>query len=140
MARPRRRTATAPAHHLILDSGAVIALARHDPRARAILATAREAGVEVSIPAVVIAETVRGSAKDASVNQVIKAVGEVRPTGEAGGRIAGALLGATGSTSTLDALVVATVIEHGGGVVLTGDPDDLGPLAGDHPEVVIHPL
>jgi len=28
----------------------------------------------------------------------------------------------------------------GGGVLLTGDPDDLRYLADGHPEVVVHPL
>jgi hypothetical protein len=56
------------------------------------------------------------------------------------GRTAGALLGAARSTSTVDALVVAAAIELGGGVVLTGDPDDLDPLASGHPEVVIAAL
>lgn len=140
MARSRRRVKTPPPQRLILDSGAVIALSRNDPRARAALAAAREAGAEVSIPAVVIAETVRGSAKDAPVNRVIRAVGEVSPAGETTGRTAGALLGSARSTSTVDALVVAAAIELGGGAVLTGDPDDLDPLASRHPEVVITPL
>ncbi|MCB0987018.1 MAG: PIN domain-containing protein [Acidimicrobiales bacterium] len=137
MARSRRRTQAPPPQRLILDSGAVIALSRNDLRARATLAAAREAGVEVSIPSVVVAETVRGSAKDAKVNRVIKSVGEVTAADERTGRGAGALLGAARSTSAVDALVVASAIELGGGVVLTGDPDDLELLAGGHPEVVI---
>ncbi|MGB6057249.1 MAG: type II toxin-antitoxin system VapC family toxin [Microthrixaceae bacterium] len=135
-----RRTKTAPPQRLILDSGAVIALSRNDMRARATLAAAREAGVEIFIPSVVVAETVRGSAKDASVNRVIRAVGQVTAVDEGTGRVAGALLGSTQSTSTIDALVVASMIDLGGGVVLTGDPGDLGPLAGGHPEVVIRAL
>lgn len=94
MARSRRRTQAPPPQRLILDSGAVIALSRNDLRARATLAAAREAGVEVSIPSVVVAETVRGSAKDAKVNRVIKSVGEVTAADERTGRGAGALLGA----------------------------------------------
>jgi len=140
MARTRRRTQTPPPQRLILDSGAVSALSRNELRARATLAAAREAGVEVSIPSVVIAETVRGSAKDAKVNRVIKSVGEVTAPDEDTGRVAGALLGAARSTSTIDALVVASAIELGGGVVLTGDPEDLVLLAEGHPEVVISPL
>jgi len=140
MARSRRRTQAPPPQRLTLDSGAVIALSRNDQRARATLAAAWEAGVEVAIPSVVVAETVRGSAKDASVNRVIKSVGEVTAADEDTGRVAGALLGAAHSTSTVDALVVASAIELGGGVVLTGDPDDLEPLADGHPEVVITAL
>lgn len=140
MARSRRRTQAPPPQRLILDSGAVIALSRNDNWARATLAAAWEAGVEVAIPSVVVAETVRGPAKDASVNRVIKSVDEVIAAGEDAGRVAGALLGVARSTSTVDALVVASAIELGGGVVLTGDPDDLEPLAGGHPEVVIRAL
>jgi predicted nucleic acid-binding protein len=138
MARTRRTHA--PPLRLILDSGAVIALSRNDGRARSALAAAYEVGASVSIPSVVVAETVRGAARDASVNRVINAVGQVVTVDEATGRIAGALLGATKSTSTIDAIVVSTAIAAGGAVVLTGDPDDLRLLAANHDDVLIQPL
>ena len=140
MARRRRRTQDPPPQRLILDAGAVIALSRADPRARAVLAGAREARIQVSIPSVVVAETVRGVAADAPVNRVLKAIGEVDAANEAIGRTAGRLLGEAGSSATVDAVVVATAVEAGGAVVLTGDPDDLGLLAVDHREVVIEAL
>jgi predicted nucleic acid-binding protein len=37
----------------------------------------------------------------------------------------------------IDALVVATAIRLGGGVIVTHDPDDLGRLASRHPTVSI---
>lgn len=138
MAKRTRRQA--PPQRLILDSGAVIALSRSDTRARAALAAALEADAEVSIPAVVVAETVRGVAADAPVNRIVKAVGEVDLVDEPVGRVAGRLLGDAGSSSTVDAIVVATAIEAGGAVVLTGDPDDLGALATEHPEVIVEAL
>lgn len=140
MARSRRRTQAPPPQRLILDSGAVIALSRNDQRARAVLTAARKAGVEVVILSVVVAETVRGSARDASVNRVVKAVGEVAVASEKTGRTAGALLGAARSDATIDALVVASAIELGGAVVLTSDLGDLAPLAANHREVKISPL
>lgn len=140
MARTHRRVRAASHQRLILDSGAVIALSRNDIHARAALAAAREVGAKVSIPAVVVAETVRGTAKDARVNRIIKSVGDVDTTDEASGRIAGALLGSTKSDQTIDALVVASAIQAGGGVILTGDPDDLCILAGEHPGVLIQEL
>jgi hypothetical protein len=94
----------------------------------------------VSIPSVVVAETVRGVAADAPVNRVLKAVGEVDAADEAIGRTAGRLLGDAGSSSTVDAVVVATAVEAGGAVVLTGDPDDLSVLATGHREVVVEAL
>jgi predicted nucleic acid-binding protein len=39
----------------------------------------------------------------------------------------------------VDALVVATAIRLGGGVILTHDPGDLDALAADHPQVWIVP-
>ena len=138
MAKRSRRQA--PPQRLILDSGAVIALSRSDTRARAALTAALEADAEVSIPAVVVAETVRGVAADAPVNRIVKAVGEIDLVDEPIGRVAGQLLGKADSTSTVDAIVVATAIEAGGAVVLTGDPDDLGALAGGHRQVVIEAL
>jgi predicted nucleic acid-binding protein len=136
----KRRRTQAPPQRLILDAGAVIALSRTDLRARAALAAAVEAGAEVSVPSVVVAETVRGVAADAPVNRVLKAIGEVDAANEAIGRTAGRLLGEAGSSATVDAVVVATAVEAGGAVVLTGDPDDLGSLAVDHREVVIEAL
>jgi predicted nucleic acid-binding protein len=139
VARRRRRTQDPP-QRLILDAGAVIALSRADQRARAVLATAREARVEVSIPSVVVAETVRGTAADAPVNRVLEAVGEVDAADEAIGRTAGRLVGEAGSSATVDAVVVATALEAGGAIVLTGDPDDLSALANGNREVVIEAL
>lgn len=134
------RRSEAPPQRLILDAGAVIALSRSDARARAVLAAAVEAGADVSIPAVVVAETVRGVATDAPVNRVVKAVGEVDVVTEAIGRTAGRLLGDAGSNSTVDAIVVAAAVEAAGAVILTGDPSDLGALATRHREVVVQAL
>ncbi len=136
----KRRRTQAPPERLILDAGAVIALSRADVRARAALAAALEAGADISIPAVVVAETVRGVAADAPVNRIVKAVGEVSVADERLGRTAGRLLGEAGSDSTIDALVVASAVEAGGAVILTGDPEDLRALSGDRPGVVIQAL
>jgi predicted nucleic acid-binding protein len=125
---------------LILDSGAVIALSRGDQRARAFLARAQELGTPIEIPVVVLAETVRGGPRDASVSRVLKAVGSVPVAREIHGRIAGQLLGAARSAATVDALVVAQAVEAGGAHILTGDREDLERLAIPHPEVWIHPL
>ena len=135
-----RRAGPQASQRLILDSGAVIALARGDQRARAFLARAQEMGTPVEIPVVVLAETMRGGPRDAPVNRVLKAVGAVPTAHEVHGRIAGQLLGAARSASTVDALVVAQAVAAEGGHILTGDREDLERLAASHPEVWIHPL
>jgi predicted nucleic acid-binding protein len=94
----------------------------------------------IEIPVVVVAETIRGGPRDAPIHRILKAVGSVPETREAHGRTAGRLLGVARSASTIDALVVAHAVEAGGGQILTGDPDDLAPLAAPHPEVWIQSL
>ncbi|HEX2038235.1 MAG TPA: PIN domain-containing protein [Acidimicrobiales bacterium] len=140
MARPAKKPG-APALRLILDSGAVLALARHDVRARAALAAAWEAGAEVVLPAVVVAETVRGNGpRGAAVNRVVAAAGDVAELDEATARLAGVLLARAGSSATVDALVVAEAVARGGGVILTGDADDLRRLAGPHQRVLVQAI
>lgn len=138
MARARKEDHSA--HRLILDSGAVIALARGDRRAFTFLALSLEFRALVEIPVVVVAETIRGGPRDAPINRLLKTIGSVPETREIHGRTAGKLLAAARSAHTVDALVVAHAVEGGGAHILTGDPDDLERLAAQHPEVVIHSL
>lgn len=138
MARTRRRQAQAPPLRLILDSGAVIAWSRGDVRARALLTRALELGLDIRIPVVVLAEILRGGARDALVHRVRNAV-DVFPTDEATARLAGALLGRTGGTNTVDALVAAEAVIVGADL-LTGDAADLRALLGDHRRVTVIPL
>ena len=120
---------------LVLDSGAIIALARNDARARSVLQAAWEAGAKVSVPVVVLAETVRGRPDDAPVNRIIKAIGDFIHVTQQDGRTAGHLLGDTKMSSTIDAIVVACTDRTGGGSILTGDPNDLRRLA-EHNESI----
>ena len=138
MARTSRRQAQVAAQRLILDSGAVIAWARGDARVRAMLTRALELGLDVRIPVAVLAETLRGGPSDAPVHRVRNAV-DVFPTGESTGRLAGALLGRTGGTNTVDALVAAEAITTTADV-LTGDVDDFEVLLAEHPNVSVIPL
>jgi predicted nucleic acid-binding protein len=139
MAHRRRRSQAQTAAPLILDSGAVIALARGDQRARAFVDRALETGAELLIPSVVIAETVRGRGpRDAPVNRVLTAVDSVLVADESAGRTAGALLGRARSSETIDALVVGNAIQLGGGRILTSDPDDMRQLARGAAGISIH--
>ena len=77
---------------------------------------------------------------DEHIDQVLaRRFAKVVTTGVRIARIAGHLLARHGAGSELavDALVVATAIRFGGGLVLTHDPTDLGALAADHPNVAI---
>ncbi|MEA2024894.1 MAG: PIN domain-containing protein [Actinomycetota bacterium] len=135
MARTRR---SHPAKRLILDSGAVIGLSRGNHAVGAFLRRSIELDVPVEIPVVVLAETVRGTRRDAPIDRVLKAIGEVPDTTAAVGRRAGRLLGETQTSATIDALIVAHAIEVGGGAILTSDPTDFRRLSETYPEVEIH--
>lgn len=121
---------------LVLDSGAVIALAAGNERARRFMRRAAGDRALVLIPVVVVAEVTRGGPRDASVNRIIKAVDEIVPISEPLAREAGRLLGASQlSGATVDALVVATAARREPTIILTGDVGDIGALAAGYAHV-----
>ena len=119
---------------LILDSGAIIGWSRADPEVRELLRLAMARNLELWVPVVVLAETLRGGPRDAAVNRVLKSTG-TRPTDAGIGRLAGRLLGRTGSRNTAGALVAAEAMQVPGSAVLTSDPDDLTALLSDSPYI-----
>ena len=134
----RSRSGTALTHQrLVLDSGALIAWSRGEKRARGLIARALQLRTRIVVPAVVVAETFRGTPRDAPIHRVLKAVSSIAATTVAEARLAGTLLGAAGSSSTIDALVVAHALLGGGGRILTSDPTDLEHLSAHLPSVVI---
>jgi predicted nucleic acid-binding protein len=121
---------------LILDSGAIIALAAGSERARHFLQRAARERVLAVIPAVVIAETTRGGPRTARVHRVIKAVDEVALITEAVAREAGRLLAAARlANATIDALVVAMAACREPTIILTGDVDDIRASAARYRQV-----
>lgn len=126
---------------LILDSGAVLSLASGQPRARGFVERALRERTLLVIPAVVLAETTRGSARDARVNRVVKAVRDITPVNEQTARAAGRLLAAADvGNATVDALIVAEAVLDGPTLILTGDLVDITALAADHPHVRVYSI
>jgi len=100
--------------------------------------SAERRGEPVRVPSAVLVELYRGAGTDEAIDRVLKrGFARVVTTGVRVARIAGHLLAVAGrdSESAVDALVVATAVRLGGGLVLTHDPDDLELLAADHPNV-----
>jgi len=114
---------------LILDSGGVSFLAKRDQDAvAAIRALVRVGTWPPLVPSVVLAESTTGRQhNDAAVNRLLKTcdVREDLPASLA--RRAGELRHLAERGSAVDAVVVASA--EPGGVVLTGDIEDLGALA-----------
>lgn len=130
------------ARRLILDSGAIFALAELDPRARAALRLARELKMRVTAPTVTVAETIRGSGpRDANVNRILNRV-DIPDITEARARLAGRLLARPGAEDkTVDALVVAEALANPEGAdILTADPEDMHLLAEGTPQIKIRSI
>lgn len=131
---------------LILDSEALSALARprDDPgrheRVRAAARVAQRRWEPVRVPSAVLLELYRGGGRDETIDAELgRGYARVVTTGVRIARTAGHLLAAIGAGSELavDALVVATAIRLGGGLILTHDPVDLRRLAARHANVVV---
>lgn len=114
---------------LVLDSGGVSFLAKRNQEAiAAIRALVRDGSWPPLVPSVVLAEVVTGRQhSDATVNRLLKTcdVREDLPTSLA--RRAGELRHLARKGSAVDAVVVASA--EPGGVVLSGDVEDLSALA-----------
>lgn len=147
MARHQRRgqVSTGLTDLLVLDAEGVSKAAVNDRSVQAWLERARELDADVVLSAVTLAEVMRGVARDAGCNRVVKAA-DVWPADEPLARRAGRLLGTAGSDATIDALVAATALAAGertGGVhciVLTSDPGDLAALLSDQRGVRVVPV
>jgi predicted nucleic acid-binding protein len=118
------------AQRLILDSGALTALAAgHPGLVRWVFAATRK-GVILGIPAPVLAETTTGRQADAGVNRVIPSGQSILPTTDAIARLAGNLrFQAKRPDATVDALIVATAMLLRRTILLTDDISDIRLLA-----------
>lgn len=144
MARARRRGGrpSGLTDLLVLDADGVSKAASHDASVQAWLERARELDADVVVSAATVTEVVRGEARDARVDRVLKAV-DVHPVDEPLARRAGHLLGAANSAETIDALVAATAVglldsdQPGQArcVLLTSGPRDLRALLAGWPAV-----
>jgi predicted nucleic acid-binding protein len=131
---------------LVLDSEAVSALARsrhntiRHQRVRAAMRSAHGRNVPVRIPSAVLVALYRDRGTDEAIDGVLgRGFAQVVTTGVRMARIAGHLLAdaGAGSEMAIDALVVATAIRFGGGMVVTHDPTDIRLLAAGHPNVSV---
>lgn len=135
---------------IVLDSAGLDALASARPPVafRALLREAWERQRDVVVPAIVCAEVCRTAARTRAVEAAVSrhdgTVGE-RPlvrivdTTFDLARSVGAILARSraGSADIVDAHVVAIAARHGGGLVVTSDPDDIVRLADAVPEARI---
>jgi predicted nucleic acid-binding protein len=111
-----------------------------EERARAISRRALRERAERVVPVAVLAEVYRGDATDARIDRLF--VSGVRRAGLdlRTVRVAGRLRARARVGSAIDAIVVATAVRLGGGVVATSDPEDMQALAADYANVTVWSL
>lgn len=119
------------------DAGMLIALERRKPRATEAFRAIIRRGLLPVVPAVVYAEWWRGRS---DVREEILAAVIVEDMPPSLCRAAGEALGAVRGSSLADAVVMASAALRGGGVVYTGDIDDLGRLQRHFPTVRVLPV
>jgi predicted nucleic acid-binding protein len=132
-----------------LDAEAFNALAGPDSvrkqRVRRILRAAQQLGRDVLVPSLVLAELYRGRGHNQLVDACLareQASLDSRDTDRHLARIVGGVLAAAnaGSALIVDAHVVAVAVEAGGGVIVTGDADDLNRLSAPYHHIVVETL
>jgi len=135
---------------LVLGAEAVNALLdpRHpaERKVRRAMEAARRLRRDVAIATGTLAELYRGAGRNQALDALLaRESGDgllLRDTDRSLARLIGALLAEAGAGSALlaDAQPIAVAVEAGGGIVQTGDPDDLTRLAAPYRTVVIEPL
>ena len=114
-----------PPTAVVLDSGALIAFERGDARMRALVREAVRAGVRLVLPAGVLGQVWRGSARQAPLRGLVKGpTTSVAVLDQVLAEAAGVLCARSGTSDVLDASVVL-VARRERAVVVTSDVDDL---------------
>lgn len=113
---------------LTLDTGALIALERGDPRLRALLRRATEHALMIAVPSGVVAQAWRGGARQARIAALLNDPRvEVTALDDLTARAVGITCGRTGTSDIVDAHV-ALVARQRSHAVVTTDPDNVARL------------
>lgn len=112
---------------LVYDTGTLLAAERRNPEDfLALHDELTAAHIRPIVPVVVLAQAWRGGPQH-QISRVLKGC-DILPSDQRTGRAAGVACGASGTSDVVDAIVVATAVQHQASVV-TSDPDDLTHLA-----------
>lgn len=111
---------------IVYDTGALLAAERRNPDFLALHDELTAAHIRPIVPVVVLAQAWRGGPQH-QISRVLKGC-DILADDVRTGRAAGVACGASGTSDVVDAIVVATAVQHQAAVV-TSDPDDLTRLA-----------
>jgi predicted nucleic acid-binding protein len=107
---------------LVLDAGALIALERSDRRVVALITLGRRGGAELVTVAPVVGQVWRDGSRQVHLSRALPMI-DVLPVDLGSAQSAGELMGETGGSDVVDALVAMVV--RPGDQVLTSDSRDL---------------
>ncbi|GAC1541090.1 MAG: hypothetical protein NVS2B17_18070 [Candidatus Velthaea sp.] len=110
---------------IVLDSGAIIASERNDPRFTAIIAAARKKRTPILVPTTVLAETWRASSTNALAAKLIGSVDEFPELTFVTAQRTGALLARSRTAAIVDGHVVEVAIRMRPATIVTSDPKDI---------------
>jgi hypothetical protein len=109
---------------VILDAGFLISIDRSEKTARTFLTAADRSGTALHTTQPVVAQVWRDGPRQARLAAFLKAIA-VHPLDD--GRPVGRLLSQSNTADVVDAHLVICAVRLGHDI-LTGDPDDIGPL------------
>ena len=116
---------TARPRPVVLDTGALIAFERNDPRVRRLIEMAFQRGGEVHVPAAVVAQAWRDGRTQVRLGRLVDSAWlKIAPLDTEEAKAVGALCRRSRTTDVVDASVALLARRHGAAVV-TSDPDDL---------------
>ena len=110
---------------IVYDAGALIALERRNPKMLALTQSLLSHKTSAHVPAAVIAQVWRGSARQHPIGKLLKASAiRVHTLDQSVALRIGRLLGQSGTSDVVDAHVVL-LARRLGATVITSDPDDI---------------
>ena len=108
---------------IVFDAGALVALDRGDRTLWSDLKAAALAGVDVAVPAAVVAQVWRASARQARLSRALAGC-EIASFDDVA-RAVGELCGRAGTSDVVDASVAVVAASSGANRLYTSDPADL---------------
>ena len=111
---------------IVYDTGALLAAERRNPDFLALHDELTSAHIRPIVPVVVLAQAWRGGPQH-QISRVLKGC-DILPDDQRTGRAAGVACAASGTTDVVDAIVIATAVQHQAPIV-TSDPRDLTQIA-----------
>lgn len=112
---------------IVLDAGSLISAEARSRILWTLYDESLSTGQELVVTTPVLAQVWRDGRRQAVINRFLRRCVVDKPSEKAAKR-AGELLGRTGTSDAVDAIVVATAVERGATMILTTDPDDLKAL------------